>query len=54
MTFVYVVATVIAVVNALGNLGGFVGPSLVGVLEQHTGNHNAGLYMTSAALLLQA
>ena len=46
------VPVLIAAINALGNLGGFAGPALFGVLEQHTGNHNAGLMTTSVALLL--
>ncbi len=40
----------IAVINACGNLGGFVSPTLIGWTTQRTGSHAAGLYLTSAIL----
>lgn len=42
----------LAVVNSLGNLGGFVSPTLFGYLKDTTGTTNGGLYTLSAASLL--
>ncbi|WP_328425755.1 MFS transporter [Streptomyces sp. NBC_00443] len=42
----------LAVVNSLGNLGGFVSPTLFGYLKDSTGSTNGGLYTLSAASLL--
>jgi len=42
----------IAVINSVGNLGGFIGPSLVGYLTQTTGSTNAGLIAIGACLVL--
>jgi MFS family permease len=42
----------LAVVNSLGNLGGFVSPTLFGYLKDTTGSTNGGLYTLSAASLL--
>jgi nitrate/nitrite transporter NarK len=39
------------VINALGNLGGFVGPYLVGLLVQ-TYNFNVGIYSLVFSLIL--
>lgn len=47
-----VTAAGLAVVNSLGNLGGFVSPTLFGYLEETTGSTNGGLYALSAASLL--
>jgi MFS transporter, ACS family, tartrate transporter len=44
----------IAMVNAVGNLGGFVGPWAVGYLRHWSSSYTAGLLLMSAALLLQA
>ncbi|MDD1694469.1 MAG: MFS transporter [Methanoregula sp.] len=41
----------IAVINSVGNLGGFIGPSLVGYLTQVTGSTNAGLVAIGACLV---
>ncbi|MEN6609857.1 MAG: MFS transporter [Methanoregulaceae archaeon] len=41
----------IAVVNSIGNFGGFVGPSAVGLLTQITGDTRAGLAVLGLALL---
>lgn len=41
----------IAVVNSLGNFGGFVGPSAVGFLTQVTGDTRSGLAVLGIALL---
>ncbi|GED12529.1 MFS transporter [Aneurinibacillus migulanus] len=42
----------IAVINSIGNLGGFVGPYAVGLLKDTTGSTSAGLYFLSAMLLI--
>ncbi|MFF0161497.1 MFS transporter [Streptomyces sp. NPDC005263] len=42
----------LAVVNSIGNLGGFVSPTLFGYLKDTTGSTNGGLYTLSAASLL--
>lgn len=44
----------IATINALGNLGGFVGPAMLGLLKGWTGSFLGGLYFTAALLLLSA
>jgi ACS family tartrate transporter-like MFS transporter len=41
----------IALVNSVGNLGGFVGPSLFGLIKEHTGGF-AGALWTLAAVLV--
>ncbi|MFF7652951.1 MFS transporter [Streptomyces sp. NPDC007983] len=47
-----VTASGLAVINSLGNLGGFVAPTLFGYLEETTGSTNGGLYSLSAASLV--
>ena len=42
----------IALINALGNLGGFVGPSLIGWMKDATGSFTAGLYGLAGFMLL--
>jgi len=42
----------IALINSIGNLGGFVGPYAVGVLKVKTGHFAAGLYGLAALLVL--
>ncbi|MBK0867828.1 MFS transporter [Saccharopolyspora sp. HNM0986] len=49
-----IVAPGIALVNSLGNLGGFVAPTVIGFLEQSTGSTTIGLYGLSVASLLAA
>jgi ACS family tartrate transporter-like MFS transporter len=34
----------IGLINSVGNLGGFFGPTLVGTVEKHTGSFAAGIY----------
>jgi MFS transporter, ACS family, tartrate transporter len=43
----------IGLINAIGNLGGFAGPTLVGVLRDLTGGYAGGLLVLSGALLVQ-
>ncbi|HWQ93233.1 MAG TPA: MFS transporter, partial [Clostridia bacterium] len=42
----------IALINSVGNLGGFAGPTLVGVIKDRTGSNVAALLMLGGALLL--
>ncbi len=48
------VAGMIAAVNSLGNLGGFVGPALLGRLHEQTGGYGAGMLTVSAGLVAAA
>ncbi|MFF2853537.1 MFS transporter [Peribacillus sp. NPDC058002] len=41
----------VAVINSVGNLGGFIGPYVVGMLKDSTGSTRAGLYFLSIMLL---
>lgn len=41
----------IAIINSLGNLGGFIGPYAVGFLKDMTGSTSAGMYVLSSAAL---
>jgi len=42
----------IALINSVGNLGGFVGPTLVGVVNDRTGSIEMSLWILGGALLL--
>jgi MFS transporter, ACS family, tartrate transporter len=42
----------IALINSVGNLGGFVGPTLVGIVNDKTGSIEISLWILGAALLL--
>jgi MFS transporter, ACS family, tartrate transporter len=42
----------IALVNSIGNLGGYVGPFVVGWIKDTTGSFEAGLYFLAACALL--
>jgi ACS family tartrate transporter-like MFS transporter len=44
----------IALINAVGNLGGFVGPTVMGWLREGTSNYSAGLLVLAAALVIEA
>lgn len=48
------VAAGIATINAIGNLGGFFGPAIIGYIKQTTGNFTYGLYAVGATLALSA
>jgi MFS family permease len=41
-------ASGIALINSVGNLGGFAGPFLLGYVKDHTGSYAMGLYMLAA------
>jgi nitrate/nitrite transporter NarK len=49
-----IAAAVIALINSIGNLGGFVAPTAFGFLEQTTGSIQGGLYGLAATSLLAA
>ncbi|WAH60549.1 MFS transporter [Pseudomonas silvicola] len=49
-----IAAAVIALINSLGNLGGFVAPATFGLLEQSTGSIQGGLYGLTATSILAA
>ncbi|GAB3469644.1 MFS transporter [Azotobacter salinestris] len=49
-----IAAGVIALINSVGNLGGFVAPTTFGLLEQHTGSIQGGLYALAATSVLAA
>lgn len=44
----------IAAINSIGNLGGFVGPAVIGWLKEDTGGYAAGLYVVAATLAISA
>ncbi|MDB5920809.1 MAG: transporter [Massilia sp.] len=44
----------IAMINSIGNLAGFVSPSIIGFMKDVTQSTNAGMYVVSAALFLGA
>ena len=44
----------IALINSIGNLGGFVGPAVVGALHGLTGSYTGGLLTLSGALVIEA
>lgn len=44
----------IATINSIGNLGGFVGPSMIGWIKDTTGSFAGGLYFVSALLVISA
>jgi ACS family tartrate transporter-like MFS transporter len=44
----------IALINALGNLGGFVGPWVMGWLRDLTGGYAGGLWVLAGALVVEA
>jgi ACS family tartrate transporter-like MFS transporter len=47
-------ATGIATINAIGNLGGFAGPAMIGWIKDRTGSFGGGLYFVAGLLLLSA
>ena len=44
----------IALINSLGNLGGFVGPTAIGWLRQGSGDYTSGLLMLAVVLVVEA
>ena len=49
-----VAAAGIALINSIGNLGGFFGPTALGYFEEATGSTTGGLYGLSAISLVAA
>jgi len=49
-----IAAAVIALINSLGNLGGFVAPYTFGWLKEHTGSIQGGLYGLAVSSILAA
>lgn len=47
-------ATGIATINSIGNLGGFVGPAMIGWIKDRTGSFEGGLYFVAGLLVLSA
>ncbi len=44
----------IATINSIGNLGGFVGPAMIGWIKDRTGSFAGGLYFVAGLLVLSA
>nr|WP_249803584.1 D-galactonate transporter [Bradyrhizobium sp. 21] len=44
----------IATINSIGNLGGFVGPAMIGWIKDQTGSFVGGLYFVAGLLVLSA
>ena len=44
----------IATINSIGNLGGFVGPTMIGWIKDMTGSFLGGLYFVAGLLILSA
>ena len=45
-------AAAIALINSIGNLGGFVGPYVTGALQDSTGSDKAGMWVVGAMMLM--
>ncbi|NUU65864.1 MFS transporter [Enterobacteriaceae bacterium BIT-l23] len=44
----------IATINSIGNLGGFIGPFMIGLIKQHTGSFSWGLWFVAGLLVLSS
>lgn len=44
----------IATINSIGNLGGFVGPAVIGWIKDRTGSFDGGLYFVAGLLVISA
>jgi nitrate/nitrite transporter NarK len=44
----------IGLINAIGNLGGFFGPSIMGTLRDMTGGYSGGLLVLAGVLVAEA
>jgi sugar phosphate permease len=49
-----VIGAALGLQNAIGNLGGYMGPKFVGVLKDSTGSYHAGFFFLAGALVLGA
>jgi len=45
-------ATAIGLINSVGNLGGYLGPRIVGQLSTSTGSYDAGLWFLAVCILI--
>jgi ACS family tartrate transporter-like MFS transporter len=45
-------ATAIGLINSVGNLGGFLGPKVVGMLSERSGNYALGLWFLAVCILI--
>ena len=54
MLSVSVLGAAMAVINSVGNLGGFIGPYAVGWTQQATGGYSAGLYLLAGCAAFSA
>jgi ACS family tartrate transporter-like MFS transporter len=45
-------ATAVGLINSVGNLGGFLGPYLVGYLKDRTGNYHASMWLMGSCLFI--
>lgn len=45
-------AAVLAAINSIGNLGGFAGPALIGLLKSNTGSFSIALYCVAGMLVV--
>ncbi len=50
----YSAAAGIALVNAIANIGGFVGPFMIGAINERSGSYDSGLALAGAAVLFSA
>lgn len=44
----------IATINSIGNLGGFVGPFMIGLIKEHSGSYTWGLWFVAGLLVLSS
>lgn len=44
----------IGLINSIGNLGGYLGPSMLGYIKMHTGSFAGGIYCLAGGMLLTA
>ena len=44
----------IATINSIGNLGGFVGPAMIGWIKDWSGSYLGGLYFVAGLLIVSA
>lgn len=47
-------ASGIAIINSIGNLGGFAGPMMIGWIKSSTGSYKGGLYFVAGLLVVSA
>ena len=50
----FAAASGIAVINSVGNLGGFVGPMVIGTIRDRTGSTSVGLAIVGVSMIVSA